>query len=291
MATYICINGKIVSKHESSISPFDHGYLYGAGLFETIRVYRNHPFLLDDHLKRLNLGLQMIGIRTTYSRADWLKLIKDLLDANELSSAYVRLNVSAGTHELGLSPSVYTQPTYILFCKPLSEAEMFPDKCGIFLKTRRNTPETVVRLKSHHFLNNLMAKQEIGSSTQMEGIFLTAQGHISEGIVSNLFWIKSGTVYTPSLRTGILNGITRRFILELLKKRGIPFQIGFYERSHLLSADEAFLTNSIQEIVPFKQIEERHFPGNKGEITRKLQNDYRFYRNELWSSQQLFRKG
>lgn len=286
---YISLNGNIIKKEEALISPYDHGFLYGIGLFETIRVYHRHPFLFYDHIDRLNEGLKMIGIQLNKTKEEWFKDIQELLISNKMNDAYVRINVSGGVHELGLNADDYTNPTVIIFVKSLPSSS--PDeKEGIILKTARNSPETIKRLKSHHFLNNMLAKREIGNDIKKEGIFLNEQGMLAEGIVSNIFWAKDGIVYTPSVETGILNGITRQFVIELLKKRKLCIRKGSFEPSHLLSADEAFMTNSIQEIVPFASVENINFPGNNGEITQILLNDYKVYRTELWSYKQLIRR-
>ncbi len=285
---YILVNSKLVPIEKARISPFDHGYLYGIGLFETIRVYNRHPFLLDDHIERLNEGLRRIGIAEKRPSKAWQNQINQLLEANGYDDAYIRINVSAGVGGLGLTAEKYNHPTTIVFSKPLPADKTFPEKTAVFLKTRRNSPETSIRLKSHHFLNNVMAKREIGDDARREGIFLNEQGYIAEGIVSNLFWVKDGVIYTPSLETGILNGITRQFICALLKKKRIEVKEGLFTPDHLYEADEAFMANSIQEIVPFCAVDDnRNFPGNRGELTRLLLKDYKKYRTKLFSRNQL----
>lgn len=284
---FIHIDGRLVRKNEAVISPFDHGYLYGVGLFETLRVYRGHPFLLLDHIERLRTGLRLIGIEHDWSLDDWKTAIAELLHANGYDSAYIRINVSAGQAELGLTAEPYKQSTTIIFSKPLSRSEPFLEKEGVVLRTKRNTPEASFRLKSHHFLNNVLAKREIGNAPNREGIFLDERGHVAEGIVSNLFWVKGGVVYTPSLQTGILNGVTRQFVCCLLKQKGIEVKEGFFPVEHLYAAEEAFMTNSIQEIVPFATIDRRHFPGNKGKITQMLKDEYQTYRETLLTYKEL----
>lgn len=284
---FIHINGQLVRKDKAVISPFDHGYLYGVGLFETLRVYNGHPFLLIDHIERLKTGLHLLGIEHRWSIDDWKAAIAELLRANQYEDAYIRMNVSAGQAELGLTSEQYKQPTTIIFSKPLSANEQFREKEGVILRTRRNTPETPFRLKSHHFLNNVIAKQELGNQPNREGIFLDEKGNVAEGIVSNIFWVKDGVVYTPSLKTGILNGITRQFVCFLLKQKGIEVQEGLFSVEHVYAADEVFMTNSIQEVVPFAVVNERHFPGNRGKITKMLMNEYKRYRETLFTYKEL----
>ncbi len=154
-----------------------------------------------------------------------------------------------------------------------------------FLQIRRNTPEGSRRLKSHHYLNNLLAKRELGDRANVEGIFLTEQGYVAEGIVSNVFWIKNKIVFTPDLDTGILNGITRQFVLQQLTEWGIPCEIGFFRPADVIEADEVFMTNSIQEVVPL------YFEDDvkSTAIVTRLQASFEKYRTCLWSCDELNR--
>lgn len=284
---YLYINGQIVKKGEASISPFDHGFLYGMGLFETFRVYNKHPFLLDDHIKRLNLSLRELNINVSFTREETIKKIELLLEANGHTNAYIRLNVSAGNGEIGLQVTPYHEPNILIFAKPLPVAGEMTEKKAVLLKLRRNSPEGVNRLKSHHYMNNILAKREIGNAADLEGIFLTEDRFIAEGIVSNIFWTKGNILYTSSVHTGILNGITRQFIIQLAGKLGVDVNEGYYTLEHLLAADEIFVTNSIQEIVPISQFESRNMPGKKGILVQKLHQHYRDYCNKLWSLREL----
>ncbi len=268
------------------ISPFDHGYLYGLGVFETIRVYDRHPFLLSDHIHRLNEGMKELNIEKQLSSNLIDQHIKKLLDLNQIDNAYVRLNISAGVGALGLTTESYSQPTELIFMKELHIPENQTKK-GVFLNIRRNSPEGEWRLKSHHYLNNILAKREIGSDPLLEGIFLTKEGYVAEGIVSNIFWVTKGIVYTPSLQTGILNGITRQFVMECCKKAGIPVCEGLFLQEDLLESEEVFITNSLQEIVPITEIGDNRFRGLSGETTQALQGMYKQYRTHLMSRHEL----
>jgi 4-amino-4-deoxychorismate lyase len=282
---FIYINGKIVKQEEARISPFDHGYIYGLGIFETFRVYDGHPFLFDDHLMRLRIGLKELNIQFDFSKEDLLKIIHSILEANSLRDAYIRFNVSAGQGEIGLQTEEYVNPTVIVFAKPLPK--FIQEKQAVILKTLRNTPEGSFRLKSHHFLNNIYAKRELGNDPSKEGILLTFEGYLSEGITSNLFWIKDNSFYTPSLETGILNGITRSYLKELICILGYKLYEGYYSPSELMDSDEVFITNSIQEIVPISLINDKGFPGYEGVLTSKLQRIYKNHRMLLWSKSDL----
>ncbi|OEH92652.1 aminodeoxychorismate lyase [Bacillus solimangrovi] len=282
----IYLNGEIIPQSEAKISPFDHGYMYGLGLFETFRVYDGHPFLLDDHLNRLRAGLKVMNIQWDISRQEVMQIIDDLLRSNQLKNAYVRMNVSAGTGAIGLQTDPYTEPTVMFMMKQVPNNGYFPTKKALFLKTIRNTPESPERLKSHHYLNNIIAKREVGSNPNIEGIFLTDGGHIAEGIVSNIFWVKGDVIYTPHVQTGILNGITRMLVIKIANRLGYTVKTGFYEKVELLNADEAFITNSIQEIVSLASVEE-HSENQNHQVVPKLMNEYGQYVHSLWSIDEL----
>lgn len=285
---YMFLNGEVIKEEDARISPFDHGFLYGMGLFETFRVYEGHPFLLKDHLKRLNSSLKVLGIQKFLEIEEVKHILRVLLEKNGLKNAYIRLNISAGIGAVGLPVEPYEHPTVMMFVKPLPEASVLVEKEAQFLKVNRNTPEGPLRLKSHHYMNNLLAKKEIGSRTDLEGIFLTKEGFVAEGIVSNIFWVIENTLFTPDLRTGILSGITRSFILELAKKSGMKVEEGFYKPEMLTIASEVFVTNSIQEIVGISKLNEFVYPGSNGELVQALHNEYRSYTFTLWSKEEIF---
>jgi len=284
-------NGALVKKEEASISPFDHGFLYGVGLFETFRVYNGHCFLLDDHLVRLNAGLEVLEIKKRINRAEAEEAVKETVEANGFRDAYIRLNISAGAGEIGLRSEPYTEPVIIIFAKPLPQPGELQEKTGKILSLNRNTPEGVERLKSHHYLNNLLAYRELRDAPGAEGIFLTKDGHVAEGIVSNIFWEKGGALYTPSLETGILNGITRQFVIELARKAGLEVREGLYSVGELLAAEEVFFTNSIQEIVACPQIGEHKLPGKAGKLSQYLHSRYAACRDTYYSRDELGTEG
>ncbi|WP_442597410.1 aminodeoxychorismate lyase [Neobacillus sp. D3-1R] len=275
---YVYMNGELVPKDQATVSAFDHGFLYGVGLFETFRIYNGHAFLLEDHLQRLNKGLSDLSIKKNFSKQEVMAALSLLLEKNGYENAYIRFNVSAGYGEVGLQVEPYEVPNVIIYPKPLPPAgnDIFEKKAQL-LTIKRNTPEGSYRLKSHHFLNNIYAKREIGNFPDVEGIFLTENDELAEGIVSNLFWFNEGTLFTPAVETGILNGITRQFVIKLAAKLGYQVKEGFFKPEVLETADEIFITNSIQEIVGIKEWNGRYFPGKQGKITQLLFQQYRQY--------------
>ncbi|RJE83603.1 4-amino-4-deoxychorismate lyase [Paenibacillus sp. 1011MAR3C5] len=265
----IGLNGKVVEAHEAVISVYDHGFLYGLGLFETFRTYQGRPYLLERHMARLKAGCAELGIPFGMSIGELESWISMLLRENGLKDGYVRLTVSAGEGVLGLPTGDYEQPNIVLLVKelPLVNGEaMRLGKELRLLRTVRNTPEGTVRFKSLHYMNNIMAKRELlglageGSAHLMpahpgaEGLMLTREGWLSEGIVSNLFFLRGRIVRTPAIDTGILPGITRQRVLELAADAGYEVEEGRYRWEELVEADEIWMTNSIQELIPITQL-------------------------------------
>ncbi|GGB71104.1 aminodeoxychorismate lyase [Fictibacillus barbaricus] len=287
---YIYLNGKVVSKEEAVISPYDHGFMYGVGAFETFRTYDGFPFLIDEHLYRLHEALHELNIRLELDSDKVIKMVQTLLSRNEMSDAYFRLNVSGGAGDIGLQTETYEEPTVILYTKPLVQTDTVSEKELILLKTVRNTPEGEKRLKSHHYLNSILGKREL-SDVNQEGVFLTKEGYISEGTVSNLFWVKQNQVFTPGTSTGILEGITRKWVMNVSESLNIPLKTGNYKIEELVQADEVFLTNSIQELVPVKRFEHKVFPGAEGEVFQSYLSLYKAHTKEKRRTIDVFLKG
>lgn len=254
---YIGLNNKAVDAKDAVVSALDHGFLYGMGLFETFRTYGGQPFLLQKHLDRMAEGCRQLGIPfapDVQELQEWIRLV---MDRNELSDAYIRYTVTAGEDILGLPAGDYKQPNQLLYIKALPavpESLYSEGKELQLLHHRRNTPEGNVRLKSLHYMNNILAKRELSgypaASRGAEGLMLTAAGDLAEGIVSNIFFVSGTRLYTPDIATGILPGITREMVMELAAAASLLPEQGFYRWEQLEAADEVFLTNSVQEIVP-----------------------------------------
>ncbi|RXZ79307.1 4-amino-4-deoxychorismate lyase [Paenibacillaceae bacterium] len=283
-------NGSVIEAGNAVISVYDHGFLYGIGLFETFRTYEGgQPFLLERHLARMMEGCRELGIHCPQladqaAIRQWLAM---LMEANELAEAYVRLTVTAGIGELGLPPADYEQPNMVMMVKklPAVNEQLYANGKELRrLAAVRNSPEGAVRRKSLHYMNNIIAKRELvasGAAPGSEGLMLTREGWLAEGIVSNLFFVREGRLYTPSIDTGILPGITRERVMELAREIGYSVEEGHYTWQELLQADELWLTNSIQELVPVTRLSEEsgavHVVGHgtAGEVTLRLLHAYR----------------
>ena len=267
------MNGQYIDEHELKISPFDHGFLYGLGFFETFRTYEGKAVYLQEHFNRLIEALKEYRIHFPYTIQDIEEVIKKL-NAQDGKEGYFRLNVSAGVHPIGLAPSEYTEPTIILFRKELPNMVRGTEKEAVWLKTARNSPEQQTRYKSHHYGNNVRARLELASLANQEGFFTDKNGVVAEGITSNIFWIKDNILYTPSTRLGILPGITRAIVIRIAKELAFPVREGSFMTWELEQADECFVTTAVQELVPISHIGKIRFAGSEGRLYKKLHTAY-----------------
>lgn len=277
----IGINGNIVNKGEAVISVYDHGFLYGMGLFETFRSYEGSFPLLDLHYYRLCESAEDWGLVVPFTLDQLETHLKELLEINGCPDAYIRLSLSSGVGELGLPSRRYQNSSWIVYIKqlPTPPSHWFTEGRDLFLlhQNLRRAPESGIRRKSFHYANSVFAKWELGDRVG-EGVFITPDGHLSEGIVSNLFFVHNDVLFTPSIDTGILPGITRSVVIRLAHELGMDVNEGKYKVSMLSSADEAFVTNSIMEITPACRLDDQPIgKGLIGAMTRKLSDAYRAF--------------
>lgn len=268
------MNGLYMEAADLRISPFDHGFLYGLGFFETFRTYQGKVLFFEAHMERLRAALKQYRIHMPYTPEELLEVVKQLNEQAGGQDGYFRLNVSAGEHEIGLQPTVYAKPTVIVFRKELLVAPSGQEKTARWLETKRNSPEQGLRVKSHHYGNNVLGRFELPSLATQEGFFLTEEGFVAEGITSTIFWGKDDILYTPSLKTGILPGIIRDWVIQKATQLGIQVEVGFFKRNDVEWASECFITNSVQGLVPIRQIEDQKLIGNKGPLYVRLAKAY-----------------
>jgi branched-chain amino acid aminotransferase len=278
---WVYLNDHFVPGEEAKVSVFDHGFLYGDGLFETVRAYSGRIFLLPEHLDRLSHSADRLEIPLP-PLASLERLLYETLRRNHLKNAVLRLTITRGEAGVGLAPDSDPETgTTIVISPRLFDgypAEYY--KHGVnaaIVSVRRNAPEALdPALKSLSFLNNVMAKMEAKKKGAFEGIFLSLEGHLSEGTTSNLFWVRDGAIKTPSVRASILEGITRGVVIGLAKKMGIPLKEGNYLPEGLLDAEEAFLTNTGLELMPVTGVNGKKIgTGLPGGITRRLHQAFR----------------
>lgn len=269
---------------EVSISPMDHGFLYGVGFFETFRTYEGYIIDKELHEERMNRALKDVRISLDYSFDEVERWCRRLNEEEGGRDGYFRWNVYAGEEGIGMAADRYDHPHHLLLRKPLQRTERGTSKRGFILEHRRNTPESSMRHKSFNFLNNVKARQEVTSLATEEGILLNADGFVTEGVTSNIFWVKDCVVYTPSRETGLLEGTLRHRLLQLARQH-YEVEVGCYEPSDLLNADEVWVTNAVQELVPLHEIDHVSFLGKEGPVYSDLHKQYIEYVKERVSEQ------
>ena len=276
----VYLNGHFVPRDEARVSVYDHGYLYGDGIYETMRAYGGKIFLLDRHLSRLKRSADAIGLDLPLPLERVGDALLESLTVNKLREAYIRIQISRGTGEIGLDPALCPTPTMVIVVKPFKDypPELYQSGVSVaVVKTRRNHPLAQdPAIKSTNFLNNILAKVESLKAGAYEGIMLNWKGYVAEGTISNIFTVKKGVLYTPHLDTGILEGITRDLVLSLAKRRRVPVQESLLRPRDLLRADECFITNTTLEIMPVTIINGKQVgDGLPGPVTAKLLSAYR----------------
>ena len=273
------MNDRFVRREEALVSVFDHGFLYGDGVFETIRTYGSRLFLCREHVGRLYRSADAIGLTIPIPRERWPELLLESMRRNEVGharqDAYLRITVSRGAGDIGLDPALCPSPTVVIMAKPLIAPAASLYEKGVDLivaSTRRNLPSALPPLiKSTNFLNNILAKREAIAGGAFDSILLNWEHHVTECTVSNLFFVTDGCLRTPALDCGILDGITRSIVLRLAREHGIPTEEGRFTPTQLRHAGECFLTNTTMEIMPVATIDQAPIgEGTPGPLTRTL---------------------
>ena len=269
------LNDRIVRRGEAVVSVFDHGFLYGDGVYETMRAYDDVVFMLDEHINRLQSSAAMIGLALPMDTGRMKAAIYDILGANSLKNAYVRLTVSRGYGPIGLDPSLCQVPTFVILAEDMKDyPRSFYDKGVRAIVSRvRRTPSVAInpRIKSLNFLNNILAKIDAKDVGAYEAIMLNMAGHIAEGTISNVFFVRDGIVCTPDTGCGILDGITRNIVLKLARKEGMMVTEGEFTTDDIYAATEVFVTNTTMEVMPIRQIDAVLYEvGNVGKFLRGL---------------------
>lgn len=276
----VYLNGKLVEKEDARVSVFDHGYLYGDGVFEGIRAYNGLIFRLEQHLDRFYRSAHTIMLKIPLSKEEIKQAMIATLRANQLKDAYIRLIVSRGEGDLGLDPRKCKNPNLVIITDEivLYPVELYQKGLELItVPTRRNIPEAInPQIKSLNYLNNIMAKIEALNSGYQEAIMLNQEGYVVECTGENIFIYKGGKLLTPPIYLGALEGITRDAVIELASKRNIEVVEGIITRYDLYNAEECFLSGTAAEIVPVVKIDGRKVgTGRPGEITLGLIEDFK----------------
>jgi branched-chain amino acid aminotransferase len=280
----IFIDGKYLNERDAKISVFDHGLLYGDGVFEGIRAYNGRVFKLKEHIDRLFYSAKAILLEIPMTHAQVMKATVDTIRVNKLRDCYVRLVVTRGVGNLGLNPRSCKKPTVFIIAGKIQvyPAELYARGMEIVtVPTVRNLHSAVnPAIKSLNYLNNILAKIEANTAGVEEAVMLNAEGFVAECTADNLFIIKNGELLTPPLSAGALYGITRGTVIELATQLGVKVTEPALTRYDLFNADECFLTGTGAEIMPVIKIDGRIIGGGKpGALTLKLIEQYKALTN------------
>jgi branched-chain amino acid aminotransferase len=275
------INGRLTDAAHAAISPFDHGFLYGYGVYETLRTYNRVLFLFDRHMKRLRASADAIYVPMPVTDAEMLKRIEDTMAAVPgLQEGYIRILLTRGAGDFSYDQKAAPEPTLAIIVKDFPEppAEKFEKGIKIaFVSVMRNHPASVnPRIKSNNLLNNALAMQEALAKGAEEALLRNHRGEIAECSQSNFFIVRNGAALTPPLDAGLLAGITREFVFEAGRAAGVPVAEAVLKDDDVLSAEEAFITGTTREVTPVVQIDEDAIgTGRPGPVTKKLLETFR----------------
>jgi branched-chain amino acid aminotransferase len=275
----IYIDGEFYPKSQAKISVYDHGFLYGDGVFEGIREYNGCIFKLKEHIERLYRSAHAIMLQIPLTKEDIVKAVVETLRKNKMKDSYIRLIVSRGVGDLGLDPRKCPKPTIIIITDTINIKAGNAKETGItsmFSWVRRNPVDaTTHEIKSLNYLNSVLAKIEANACGVDEAICLESNGYIAEGVGENVFIVKNGEIFTPPTSTGALAGITADVVAELCAKLGIDLIITNLTPFMLFTADEAFFTGTAMEMVPIREVNKRQIGNGKpGSITKQLMAEF-----------------
>lgn len=279
MDEVVYLNGRLIPASEARLSPFNYGFLIGFGIFETMRSYNGRIFRLDRHLARLMKSAEALDMASKMSGFDLADACYQVLKANGLSDARIRLTVSAGEGEIVPDLSTYHEVTVFIVARklvPLSVAVYERGYKVMLSSIRRNSLSPLARHKSISWLENILARSQARAAGADEALLLNERGFVAECSASNIFLVSDEILLTPPVDSGALPGVTREVVLELAQNMGLRAVVGEVELKDLLMADEAFLTSSIIEVMPLTQLDGRPVgDGKPGKITRRLMSAYR----------------
>ncbi|OOE13806.1 branched-chain-amino-acid transaminase [Fictibacillus arsenicus] len=277
---WVYVNGEYVLKDDAKVSVYDHGFLYGDGVFEGIRVYNGNVYRLEEHLQRLYESAQSIMLNIPHTKEELTNIIVETLQKNKYRDAYIRLVVSRGKGNLGLDPFTCGKPGVIVITEQLA---LFPKKLYetgleiITVASRRNRPDVLSpKVKSLNYLNNILVKIEASLAGVSEALMLNDQGYVAEGSADNVFIVKGNTIKTPPGYLGALEGITRNAIVEIANELGYKMVEEPFTRHDVYVADEAFLTGTAAEVIAVVKVDGRVIGnGAPGEHTNRLLDAFR----------------
>jgi branched-chain amino acid aminotransferase len=276
----VFLDGRFVDEADAKVSVFDHGLLYGDGIFEGIRLYGGNVFRLEEHLERFEYSAKGILLDLPLTRAQWSEAVCETCRVNGLRDGYIRLVVTRGVGDLGLAPWLCAKPSYFIIASKISlyPAEYYENGLAIVtVPTRRIGPASLpATIKSLNYLNNILGKIEAKQAGALEAIMLNDQGYVAEATADNVFIVHKGELMTPSSSQGALRGVTRSAIMDIAKELGVPEREANLTRYDLWCADECFLTGSGAEVIPVVKLDGRTIgTGKPGPVTKRFIAEFR----------------
>jgi branched-chain amino acid aminotransferase len=279
MGLKIYVDGKFYDKEEAKVSVFDHGLLYGDGVFEGIRAYDGLIFKCKEHIDRLYQSATAIMLDIPMKKEEMTDAVKKTLRENGMKDAYIRLVVTRGIGDLGLDPRKCTKPTVFIITDKI---KLYPQEFYekgleiVTISTQRNIHESVnPQIKSLNYLNNILAKVEAINAGVEEAVMLNSEGYVSECTGDNIFIVKDGVLMTPPIHSGVLRGVTRGAVIDIAHLKEIPIHEEVLTRYDLFNADEMFLTGTAAEIIPVVKLDRRKIgDGKPGKMTNKLITEF-----------------
>jgi branched-chain amino acid aminotransferase len=280
MAAVVSVNGRITRGEDATISVFDHGFLYGEGIYEMLRTYGGEPFLFDRHVRRLRSSAALMRLPVPMSDDEIERRMRDTMEALASNETYIRILLTRGVGELSYDPAVCPEPTLVIIVKPFQAPPEWKFTKGIdvaLVSVRRNHADALNPLiKSNNLLNNALAMQEALRAGADEALMMNHDGELAECAQSNVFLVKDGIVKTPPVSAGLVPGVTREFAMEVASGSGLKCVETTLWPSDLEKADEVFLTGSSREVMPIVSIDKRPVgSGRPGPVTTKLLAEFR----------------
>jgi len=276
----VYIDGKFYPKSEAKISVYDHGLLYGDGVFEGIRAYNGNVFKLKEHIDRLYKSAHPIFLKIPLTKAELTEAVLETLRQNNLTNAYIRLVVTRGVGDLGLDPRKCPKATIIIITEPLLQlhsAEKVENGINTIITwVKRNPVDAATHeMKSLNYLNSILGKIEANNVGADEAICLDTAGYVCEGVGENIFIVRDGKLLTPPISSGALDGITRALIIGLAKKLGIEVAERSITPNELFTADEVFFTGTAAEVAPIRDVNKRVIgTGKPGPVTKLIMREF-----------------
>jgi len=276
----IYLDGQFYDKENAKISVFDHGLLYGDGVFEGIRFYQGRVFRLEEHISRLFDSAKAICLKVPLDKAGMTEAVLETIRQNDLQDGYVRLVVTRGCGDLGLNPALCPKATVFIIASKITlyPEEMYRNGLSVATCATRRIPHGALSpmVKSLNYLNNVLAKIESQQSGAGEGLMLNEQGYVAECTGDNIFIVKNGAMFTPPISSGALAGITRGVVFELAHEMGLALSEPEMTRYDIYTADECFLTGTAAEIIPAVRLDSREIgDGKPGPVTQRLTARFR----------------